>query len=110
MLLLELMRFSLLSEARHLTASCMALYPLSQPRIGTKTANGLSALRCNLCAIILCTNIYATLFYYVKCKISLQEWPHASYPPWAHGPGYVISRDIAKFIVRGHQGRDLKVI
>lgn len=38
-----------------------------------------------------------------------KEWPHASYPPWAHGPGYIISRDIAKFIVRGHQERDLKV-
>lgn len=38
-----------------------------------------------------------------------QEWPHASYPPWAHGPGYIISRDIAKFIVRGHHERDLKV-
>lgn len=38
-----------------------------------------------------------------------QEWPHDSYPPWAHGPGYVISRDIAKFIVRGHQERNLKV-
>jgi beta-1,3-galactosyltransferase len=39
----------------------------------------------------------------------LQEWPHDAYPPWAHGPGYIISRDIAKFIVRGHQERDLKV-
>lgn len=38
-----------------------------------------------------------------------QEWPHALYPPWAHGPGYIISRDIAKFIVRGHQESDLKV-
>lgn len=39
----------------------------------------------------------------------VQEWPHASYPPWAHGPGYIISRDIAKFIVRSHHERDLKV-
>lgn len=38
-----------------------------------------------------------------------KEWPHALYPPWAHGPGYIISRDIAKFIVRGHLERDLKV-
>ncbi|KAJ4843891.1 hypothetical protein Tsubulata_025941 [Turnera subulata] len=44
-----------------------------------------------------------------KWYISTEEWPHASYPPWAHGPGYIISRDIAKFIVRGHQGRDLKL-
>ena len=38
-----------------------------------------------------------------------QEWPHDFYPPWAHGPGYVISRDIAKFIVHGHEQRTLKV-
>ncbi|KAK2971027.1 hypothetical protein RJ640_025801 [Escallonia rubra] len=44
-----------------------------------------------------------------KWYISVEEWPHASYPPWAHGPGYVISRDIAQFIVRGHQKRDLKL-
>jgi hypothetical protein len=31
------------------------------------------------------------------------------YPPWAHGPGYIISRDIAKFVVRGHQELTLQV-
>ncbi|EEF43152.1 hydroxyproline O-galactosyltransferase GALT3 [Ricinus communis] len=44
-----------------------------------------------------------------KWYISDKEWPHSSYPPWAHGPGYVISRDIAKFIVQGHQVGDLKL-
>ncbi|KAF8401247.1 hypothetical protein HHK36_012179 [Tetracentron sinense] len=44
-----------------------------------------------------------------KWYISTEEWPHAAYPPWAHGPGYIISRDIAKFIVQGHQGRYLKL-
>ncbi|XP_059631993.1 hydroxyproline O-galactosyltransferase GALT3 [Cornus florida] len=44
-----------------------------------------------------------------KWYISEEEWPHSSYPPWAHGPGYIISRDIAKFIVQGHQERDLKL-
>ncbi|XP_061360260.1 hydroxyproline O-galactosyltransferase GALT3 [Gastrolobium bilobum] len=44
-----------------------------------------------------------------KWYISEKEWPHATYPPWAHGPGYVISRDIAKFIVHGHQERKLKL-
>ncbi|XVF38937.1 hypothetical protein REPUB_Repub20aG0145700 [Reevesia pubescens] len=44
-----------------------------------------------------------------KWHISDEEWPHSSYPPWAHGPGYIISRDIAKFIVRGHQERELKL-
>ncbi|TKY54290.1 beta-1,3-galactosyltransferase 16 [Spatholobus suberectus] len=44
-----------------------------------------------------------------KWYISEEEWPHDTYPPWAHGPGYVISRDIAKFIVHGHQERKLKL-
>ncbi|KAJ7955290.1 Galactosyltransferase [Quillaja saponaria] len=44
-----------------------------------------------------------------KWYISDKEWPHATYPPWAHGPGYIISRDIAKFIVGGHQERKLKL-
>ncbi|KAF3456419.1 hypothetical protein FNV43_RR01069 [Rhamnella rubrinervis] len=44
-----------------------------------------------------------------KWYISKEEWPHASYPPWAHGPGYIISRDIAKFIAHGHQERDLQL-
>ncbi|KAK9075623.1 hypothetical protein SSX86_003949 [Deinandra increscens subsp. villosa] len=44
-----------------------------------------------------------------KWYISTEEWPNDSYPPWAHGPGYVISRDIAKFIVRGHHERNLKL-
>ncbi|KAE8730972.1 putative beta-1,3-galactosyltransferase 16 [Hibiscus syriacus] len=44
-----------------------------------------------------------------KWYISDEEWPHSSYPPWAHGPGYIISRDIAKFIVQKHQERELKL-
>ncbi|KAL0290227.1 UNVERIFIED_CONTAM: Hydroxyproline O-galactosyltransferase GALT3 [Sesamum angustifolium] len=42
-----------------------------------------------------------------KWFISDEEWPHSSYPPWAHGPGYIISQDIARFIVEGHQEEDL---
>ncbi|XP_011071350.1 hydroxyproline O-galactosyltransferase GALT3 [Sesamum indicum] len=42
-----------------------------------------------------------------KWFISDEEWPHSSYPPWAHGPGYIISQDIARFIVEGHQEKDL---
>ncbi|KAF9591688.1 hypothetical protein IFM89_005560 [Coptis chinensis] len=44
-----------------------------------------------------------------KWYISSEEWPHASFPPWAHGPGYILSRDIAKSIVQGHQQRTLKL-
>ncbi|KAF2310326.1 hypothetical protein GH714_007767 [Hevea brasiliensis] len=44
-----------------------------------------------------------------KWYISNEEWPHSSYPPWAHGPGYIVSRNVAKFIAQGHQERDLKL-
>ncbi|CAI9119050.1 OLC1v1020711C1 [Oldenlandia corymbosa var. corymbosa] len=42
-----------------------------------------------------------------KWYISPEEWPYSSFPAWAHGPGYIVSRDIAKFIVQGHRERDL---
>nr|XP_009595907.1 beta-1,3-galactosyltransferase GALT1 isoform X2 [Nicotiana tomentosiformis] len=33
-----------------------------------------------------------------KWFITPEEWPEETYPPWAHGPGYVVSSDIAKTI------------
>lgn len=39
----------------------------------------------------------------------MQEWSNEMYPPWAHGPGYIISRDIAEFVVQGHEERYLQV-
>ncbi|CAA6653912.1 unnamed protein product [Spirodela intermedia] len=44
-----------------------------------------------------------------KWFISEEEWPDDSYPPWAHGPGYIISQDIAEFVVNGHQGLSLQM-
>ncbi|KAF8051505.1 hypothetical protein N665_1715s0014 [Sinapis alba] len=44
-----------------------------------------------------------------KWYIRKEEWPLDSYPPWAHGPGYIISQDIAKFVVKGHRERDLRL-
>lgn len=44
-----------------------------------------------------------------KWYISEAEWSNDSYPPWAHGPGYIISRDIAKFVAKGHQDGKLKL-
>eukprot|EP01018_Ginkgo_biloba_P009181 Gb_07374 [translate_table: standard] len=44
-----------------------------------------------------------------KWYISPEEWPHEFYPPWAHGPGYIVSKDIAKFVARGHQKKQLKL-
>lgn len=39
----------------------------------------------------------------------VQEWPQEVYPPYANGPGYVITSDIAKFIISQHVNRRLRV-
>ena len=39
----------------------------------------------------------------------LKEWPEETYPPWAHGPGYVVSHDIANAVSQRHQSGHLKV-
>lgn len=44
-----------------------------------------------------------------KWYISNEEWPEATYPPWAHGPGYVISNDIAKAVSQRYKRGRLKM-
>lgn len=44
---------------------------------------------------------YLTLF--------LQEYPGEIFPPWAHGPGYIISSDIAKFVSEVSDSPQLQV-
>jgi beta-1,3-galactosyltransferase len=44
-----------------------------------------------------------------KWFISPEEWSDSTYPPWAHGPGYVVSSDIAKSINRRHKKGRLKM-
>ena len=39
----------------------------------------------------------------------MQEWPEDIYPPYANGPGYVISGGIAKFVVSQHANQSLRV-
>ncbi|KAL2474976.1 putative beta-1 [Abeliophyllum distichum] len=42
-----------------------------------------------------------------KWAVSYEEWPEEIYPPYANGPGYIISSDIAKYIVSQHANRSL---
>nr|CAD1826489.1 unnamed protein product [Ananas comosus var. bracteatus] len=44
-----------------------------------------------------------------KWYITPEEWSGEKYPPWAHGPGYVISQDIAKAVHRQHKKGRLKM-
>uniref|UniRef100_A0A5B7BPW4 Putative Galactosyltransferase family protein isoform 1 n=1 Tax=Davidia involucrata TaxID=16924 RepID=A0A5B7BPW4_DAVIN len=44
-----------------------------------------------------------------KWAVSYEEWPEEVYPPYANGPGYIISSDIAKFIISQHLNRKLRL-
>lgn len=44
-----------------------------------------------------------------KWAVTDDEWPEDIYPPYANGPGYVISGDIAKFIVSLHANQSLRL-
>ncbi|XP_059665809.1 hydroxyproline O-galactosyltransferase GALT2 [Cornus florida] len=44
-----------------------------------------------------------------KWAVTYEEWPEAVYPPYANGPGYIISSDIAKFIISQHVNRRLRL-
>ncbi|CAL9069010.1 hydroxyproline O-galactosyltransferase GALT2-like [Musa acuminata AAA Group] len=44
-----------------------------------------------------------------KWAVSYEEWPGYIYPPYANGPGYIISRDIAKFIDSQHANQSLRL-
>ncbi|MED6121658.1 hypothetical protein PIB30_032199 [Stylosanthes scabra] len=45
-----------------------------------------------------------------KWYISKEEWSEERYPPWAHGPGYVVSHDIASMVYNKYTQGKLKVI
>ncbi|KAI9126417.1 hypothetical protein K1719_002838 [Acacia pycnantha] len=44
-----------------------------------------------------------------KWYISPEEWPDSTYPPWAHGPGYVVSHDIARNVYERYRDGRLKM-
>lgn len=108
MLLLGLMKSSLAWRRATPMVFCMVLFLSSPHHTETRIANGLSAQRYGMFPVTLpCTQIpFSGCFSYPR---GTQEWPVETYPPWAHGPGYIISRDVAKFVVQGHQERTLQV-
>ncbi|KZV21523.1 beta-1,3-galactosyltransferase 15-like [Dorcoceras hygrometricum] len=44
-----------------------------------------------------------------KWYTTLEEWPDDKYPPWASGPGYVVSKDIAEAVSKKHRDGQLKM-
>ncbi|XP_071737472.1 hydroxyproline O-galactosyltransferase GALT6-like [Rutidosis leptorrhynchoides] len=54
-------------------------------------------------------NYYHKPLRYGKWAVTYEEWPEEDYPPYANGPGYVISSDIAEFIASEFEKHTLKL-
>ncbi|XP_051184422.1 hydroxyproline O-galactosyltransferase GALT2 [Lolium perenne] len=46
---------------------------------------------------------------YGKWAVTFEEWPELVYPPYANGPGYVISANIARDIASRHANQSLRL-
>lgn len=46
---------------------------------------------------------------FLSMIVAMQEWPEEDYPPYANGPGYVVSSDIAHFIISDFEKHKLRV-
>ncbi|GKV14162.1 hypothetical protein SLEP1_g25073 [Rubroshorea leprosula] len=44
-----------------------------------------------------------------KWAVTYEEWPEEDYPPYANGPGYILSSDIALFIVSEFEKHKLRM-
>ncbi|KAG6493452.1 hypothetical protein ZIOFF_048438 [Zingiber officinale] len=44
-----------------------------------------------------------------KWAVTYEEWPEEDYPPYANGPGYVVSSDIARFIISDFEKHKLRL-
>ncbi|XP_011087189.1 hydroxyproline O-galactosyltransferase GALT6 [Sesamum indicum] len=44
-----------------------------------------------------------------KWAVTYEEWPEEEYPPYANGPGYIISSDIANFILSDFEQHTLRL-
>ncbi|XP_010272177.1 PREDICTED: hydroxyproline O-galactosyltransferase GALT6-like [Nelumbo nucifera] len=54
-------------------------------------------------------NYYHKPLRYGKWSVTYEEWPEEDYPPYANGPGYVVSSDIARFVVTEFEKHKLRL-
>ncbi|XP_047332397.1 hydroxyproline O-galactosyltransferase GALT6-like [Impatiens glandulifera] len=54
-------------------------------------------------------NYYHRPLRHGKWAVTYEEWPEEEYPPYANGPGYVVSSDIAKYIVSNFEKHNLRL-
>ncbi|ERN04262.1 hypothetical protein AMTR_s00077p00162540 [Amborella trichopoda] len=55
-------------------------------------------------------NLLLRLLRSGKWATTYTEWPEEVYAPYASGPGYIISINIARFIISEHANHSLKLI
>jgi len=56
---------------------------------------------------LLTLNGHNIILLYANAMV--KEWSEGTYPPWAHGPGYVVSHDIARTVYKKYKENHLKV-
>ncbi|KAJ8645083.1 hypothetical protein MRB53_006831 [Persea americana] len=54
-------------------------------------------------------NYYHKPLRYGKWAVTYEEWPEEDYPPYANGPGYIVSSDIAQFVVTEFEKHTLRL-
>lgn len=54
-------------------------------------------------------NYYHRPLRHGKWAVTYEEWPEEEYPPYANGPGYVLSSDIAKNLVSDFEKHKLRL-
>ncbi|OVA09106.1 Galectin [Macleaya cordata] len=54
-------------------------------------------------------NYYHKPLRYGKWAVTYEEWPEEDYPPYANGPGYIVSSDIAEFVVSEFEKHKLRL-
>ncbi|KAL6983562.1 Hydroxyproline O-galactosyltransferase galt6 [Sarracenia purpurea var. burkii] len=54
-------------------------------------------------------NYYHKPLRYGKWAVTYEEWPEENYPPYANGPGYILSSDIAQHIVSEFEKHTLRL-
>ncbi|KAH9607308.1 hypothetical protein KSS87_016803 [Heliosperma pusillum] len=54
-------------------------------------------------------NYYHKPLRHGKWAVTYEEWPEEDYPPYANGPGYILSSDIANFIVSEFEKHKLRL-
>ncbi|KAA8529489.1 hypothetical protein F0562_033712 [Nyssa sinensis] len=54
-------------------------------------------------------NYYHKPLRHGKWAVTYEEWPEEEYPPYANGPGYIVSSDIAQYIVSEFEKHKLRL-